>query len=163
VILLDDFLGEKSGMELSQLLTILDRYPVDVECKGGHLSLNAARIFFVTSNCHPARWYKDWPCDDSYVALARRFHGVITWIKSPGDLQHRPRWLDDQHFWFPQESNKTPTPMQWIPESFSSVPVNGNVVEELEDDLRAALREQQTLATAKVKPEVIDLTSDDDE
>lgn len=76
VALLDDFNGASSKMPLDFLLQILDRYPVNVELKGGSVSFTPERIY-ITSNIHPQNWYDYGSRPVHYEALARRIHQVI--------------------------------------------------------------------------------------
>jgi len=52
-ILFDDFCG---GMKYSQMLRFLDVYPLQVQTKGGFVTLNHKRII-ITSNKPPETWY----------------------------------------------------------------------------------------------------------
>jgi len=54
-VVIDEFRG---GIDLSHLLRWLDRYPVNVEIKGGSKPLMASTIW-ITSNLHPNDWYPD--------------------------------------------------------------------------------------------------------
>lgn len=53
-VIFDDFKG--SAMTLHDFQRVVDRYPMEVETKGGTIHLSAARYVF-TSNKHPADWY----------------------------------------------------------------------------------------------------------
>ncbi|UPW41515.1 replication associated protein [Myodefec virus RodL3_773] len=53
-VIFDDFKG--SSLTLHDFQRIIDRYPIDVEVKGGTTPLSATRYVF-TSNKHPADWY----------------------------------------------------------------------------------------------------------
>lgn len=53
-VVLDEFRG--SGMALTELLGVLDRYEFQVECKGGTRQLLAKKII-MTSIFHPKDWY----------------------------------------------------------------------------------------------------------
>lgn len=53
-VIFDDFKG--SSMSLHDFQRVVDRYPMDVEIKGGTIPLSAGRYVF-TSNKHPADWY----------------------------------------------------------------------------------------------------------
>lgn len=75
-VLLDDFNGAASKMSLSYVLQMLDRYPFDVEVKGGHKHL-LAKTIVLTSNNHPNTWWDYNTRLEGYKALARRFHKVI--------------------------------------------------------------------------------------
>lgn len=58
-ILIDDYRGDRdaSGLSLSDILNILDRWPHQVETKGGHLPFIAKKVY-ITSNVHTYEW---WP------------------------------------------------------------------------------------------------------
>ncbi|QIK03939.1 replication-associated protein [Northern red-backed vole stool-associated circular virus 116] len=53
-VIFDDFKG--SSMRLHDFQRVIDRYPHDVEVKGGFVPLSAKRYVF-TSNRHPSEWY----------------------------------------------------------------------------------------------------------
>lgn len=72
-ILIDDFAG---NIGLTQLLQILDRYPVQLPTKGFHCWF-CPDVVVVTTNCHPCNWYDYKERQDSYGALTRRFHKVF--------------------------------------------------------------------------------------
>ncbi len=52
-LLLDDFEG---NIPWTRLLNLLDRYPMTVETKGGHVAARWTRVI-ITSNLEPAEWY----------------------------------------------------------------------------------------------------------
>lgn len=72
-VLIDDFSG---NLRLVDTLRMLDRYPIQVPVKGGHVWWCPTRIF-ITSNVHPRKWYDYSQRADSYRALTRRFTQVI--------------------------------------------------------------------------------------
>lgn len=72
-VLIDDFSG---NLRLVDTLRMLDRYPVQVPIKGGHVWWCPTRIY-VTSNVHPRNWYDYSQRKDSYRALTRRFSRVV--------------------------------------------------------------------------------------
>ena len=72
VVLLDDFAGGKSKIGLTELLRLLDRYPVQVPIKGAYVWWYPERIY-VTTNLHPRLWYKWANREEQYAALMRRF------------------------------------------------------------------------------------------
>lgn len=55
-VLFDDFYGEEHGVSWGLLLRLLDRYPMQVEVKGGFVEW-APDIIYITSNKHPSLWY----------------------------------------------------------------------------------------------------------
>lgn len=75
-LLLDDFSGASSKLSLDYLLQLLDRYPIDVEVKGGYRPL-LATVIYITTNNHPRTWYDYTRREEQYRALARRVHRVI--------------------------------------------------------------------------------------
>lgn len=72
-VLIDDFAGNTG---LTQLLQILDRYPIQVETKGGHTWF-CPDFIAITSNLHPWEWYDYAKRTSSYAALKRRIHKVV--------------------------------------------------------------------------------------
>lgn len=71
-VCLDDFYG---WIKYHDMLRLLDRYPYQVEFKGGHLQFNS-KFIWITSNKHPRDWYKDMS-EEKYAALKRRFDIVV--------------------------------------------------------------------------------------
>lgn len=53
VIIIDEYSG---AWPIDYLLLVLDRYPLDVEVKGGNVQLKG-RLFIITSNTPPQEWY----------------------------------------------------------------------------------------------------------
>jgi len=72
-VLLDDF---KAWFPWSYLMQLLDRYPMQVETKGGFVHMRATR-FIITCNVHPAQWYHSDKCP--FEALARRVTEYFDW------------------------------------------------------------------------------------
>lgn len=74
-VILDDFYG---GIQYSELLRILDRYPLLVQTKGGNSNMNSKKIF-ITSNKSPREWYSNLfeGHKGDYTALARR---ITSWL-----------------------------------------------------------------------------------
>lgn len=70
VIVIDDFYG---WLPWSYLLQLLDRYPFQVEIKGGKIQFDSPNIF-ITSNTEPKTWYKNIPNDDMTPLLRRIDH-----------------------------------------------------------------------------------------
>lgn len=54
-VIIDEFAGR---IDISYLLTWLDRYPLICEIKGYSMPLEAIR-FWITSNLHPTEWYPE--------------------------------------------------------------------------------------------------------
>jgi hypothetical protein len=73
-VLIDDFSGK---LGLDELLRLLDKYPVQVECKGGHLWFKPTLIY-ITTNIDYFAWYDYSTRQDSLKALQRR---ITTYIK----------------------------------------------------------------------------------
>mgnify|MGYP000591172797 CR=1 FL=1 len=71
VCLFDDFRGD---VPISLLLQLLDRYPLHVPVKGGHVNWNPRRIY-ITSNVMPTLWYDSLDIS-TQDALQRRFNRI---------------------------------------------------------------------------------------
>lgn len=85
-VLFDEFDGAKSSTPLKHLLQYLDRYPIMLPVKGGHVACEFKRIY-ITSNYHPRDWY-DWvEREQQYDALKRRVSTVVWW--PIGGREHR--------------------------------------------------------------------------
>lgn len=74
-VIIDDFIGL---IALNYLLTWIDRYPCNVEVKGGSIPL-AATTFYITSNLDPNTWYKE-ITPEQLGALRRRFTTVVHFL-----------------------------------------------------------------------------------
>lgn len=80
VVIMDDFEGEKQ-VHFRRLLNIWDRYPTEVEIKGGFRPLKANK-FYVSSNLPPSSWY---PGQADLTPLYRRITSWLRWASgSPG-------------------------------------------------------------------------------
>lgn len=98
-VVLDDFDGKRSAAPLKQLLLILDRYPLRVEIKGGHVPWCPKRVY-ITTNFHPRDWYNWEEREQQYAALRRRFSRVLWWPTvdapvrdlTPGDADYVRFW-----------------------------------------------------------------------
>lgn len=75
ILLIDDFAGKKSGIYLSFILNVLDRYSCRLPVKGSMVLRRCSHIF-VTTNIHPRLWYDYDKREEHYKALARRFTDV---------------------------------------------------------------------------------------
>jgi len=75
-VVVDEFRG---GIDISHMLRWLDRYPVNVETKGGSIPLAASNIW-ITSNIHPRQWYPDLD-NETMEALLRRLE--VTQFHNP--------------------------------------------------------------------------------
>lgn len=79
VIVIDEYYG---WLPFDLLLRLCDRYPLLLETKGGQVQCVADHIV-ITSNLHPANWYKN-----NYLpALYRRFTDII-YMPSDGVQEH---------------------------------------------------------------------------
>lgn len=74
-VILDDFSGGISKFALTQVLRLLDRYPVQVPIKGSHVWW-IPKTIYITTNIHPFRWYEWKNRENQYQALWRRFSEV---------------------------------------------------------------------------------------
>lgn len=72
IVLLDDFYG---WLPWSYLLRLLDRYPLLVRSKAGHMQFSS-KVIMITSNLEPSRWYA-YNRGMSYETLERRFTCVM--------------------------------------------------------------------------------------
>lgn len=79
-VCLDDFYG---WIKYHDMLRLLDRYPLQLETKGGQVEFNSKRIW-ITSNKHPREWYKD-ITPEKYAALERRID-VICYLGEEGEV-----------------------------------------------------------------------------
>lgn len=76
VALIDDFCGKKSKVPLDYTLRLLDRYPVQIPCKGAFIWWVPKKVI-ITTNIHPENWY-DWHTRRrQWEALKRRIHRVV--------------------------------------------------------------------------------------
>jgi len=82
-VLVDDFRGDYC--KFHDLLTLIDRYPYRVECKGGSRQLRAERMFF-TSPVHPAAVYQGRTTED-VAQLTRRIDYIIRVVKNAEGLE----------------------------------------------------------------------------
>jgi len=81
-VIMDEFCGARSKMELSYLLRLMDKYPLKIEIKGSSRDFLATTIVF-TTNIHPREWYDFSDRMSQWPALQRRFAEV--WYKSDMD------------------------------------------------------------------------------
>ncbi len=72
VVIMDEFSGQ---LPLSTLLRLMDKYPLDVETKGGNRLFLAETIVF-TTNIHPQLWYTWENRESQWPALQRRFDEI---------------------------------------------------------------------------------------
>lgn len=82
-VVIDEFYG---WIAFDLLCRLLDRYPLNVETKGGSQSFVARRVI-ITSNKAPTEWYdKTKITPDRYAALARRLEGELGVVEYMGHL-----------------------------------------------------------------------------
>jgi len=72
-IVLDEYYG---WISWSFLLRLLDRFPIELEVRGGRVPCAAKRVF-ITSNSHPVDWYRYGP-RMAYQTLRRRITAIFT-------------------------------------------------------------------------------------
>ena len=79
VAIIDEFYGWLSWTEI---LRLCDRYPCQVETKGGSVQFVSKTLVFL-SNLHPLQWYNNPKCQ--YPTLARRIENLAQ-MRESGDL-----------------------------------------------------------------------------
>lgn len=90
-VLLDECCGQ---FPLNDMLMLLDKYAVQVEMKGSHSYLDVDLII-LTTNIHPALWYKDKDNvpyggrEEQGAALFRRFTKIF-WFRARDDVLEIP-------------------------------------------------------------------------
>lgn len=77
VLLLDEFVGQ---VKFQDLLCILDKYPYNVEVKGGVLPLLVKKVY-ICSNKDPVLWYDKYKGTEFEKALFRRIRNIIYFEK----------------------------------------------------------------------------------
>lgn len=111
-VIIDDFMH---WMCWTSMLQLLDRYPHQVETKGGTLPFVAKRII-ITSNLHPKEWYPamtekyGWEKDDegnSMNPLYRRIDLVRSYLRAQTLAQTQPQAT-------PAEITPPPPPSKWL-------------------------------------------------
>lgn len=70
-VIIDDFDGD---MPLNAFLRLTDRYPLQVETKGGYVNF-VARTIVITSNLRPEEWYPDLT-PERHAAVMRRLDEI---------------------------------------------------------------------------------------
>ncbi len=107
IVLLDDFAGAVNKISLTQLLRLLDRYPVQVPVKCAFTWWHPRKIY-ITTNIHPRDWYKWDRREGQYKALWRR----IAVLKVEGQILEngeRESYINNH----PLESYGLTTPQEW--------------------------------------------------
>ncbi len=75
-VLFDDFAGAASKITLTNMLNLIDRYPLQVPVKGEYTWWMPDKIY-ITTNIYPREWFKWENRVIQYQALARRFYAVF--------------------------------------------------------------------------------------
>lgn len=83
-LVLDDFYG---WIPWDLLLRMCDKYPLQVEIKGGSIQFTAPRIF-ITSNKHPRLWYNTEKLHVAFETFGRR---VYSWMEWTGYMTYTKR------------------------------------------------------------------------
>ncbi len=96
LVLMDEFTGASSRMDLDVLLKLIDSYPRRLQVKGSFTHFYPKRLA-ITSNVHPLKWY-DWNNRHAqYFALRRRIKSVWIYFK----LGEKPKLADEEFWWDP--------------------------------------------------------------
>lgn len=74
-VVLDDFYG---WIPFSELLRVLDRYPLRVPIKGAFVEFTS-EVIYITSNKDPEEWYDKENIHGTLEALFRRINEMWTW------------------------------------------------------------------------------------
>lgn len=108
--LLDDFAGKMSKLSLTNTLQLLDRYPIAVPVKGGHVWWMPERLL-ITTNIHPRGWYEWKKREVHWRALKRRFTEIRVFEEDEDHTvtvystkQEVDEFLEDRDLW-PEEEN----------------------------------------------------------
>lgn len=101
-VLIDEFTGAASRMDLDILLKLIDTYPRRMQVKGSFTHFHPSEIQ-ITTNVHPLKWYNWDNRQAQYLALKRRFTRVLIFF----DINKKPLVADDD-FWWDEELNPPP-------------------------------------------------------
>lgn len=113
-VCIDDFAGGKSGIPLSSLLNIMDKWDTQVEIKGGTVMLRHD-LMFITTNIHPKDWYEYEGRQVHYEAIKRRVTQVWT-------MEHYvPKVLDKEFFFSRYEGETTAKETYMVPHNFAQL------------------------------------------
>lgn len=106
-VLIDDFAGRASKMQLSMVLQLLDRYPIQIPMKGSFVWW-MPDIIIVTSNFHPRNWYNYTNREQHWLALSARFHEVwyFPGIGEEAEEQIPEEYFQNKDLW-PDDVNNT--------------------------------------------------------
>ncbi len=94
LVLLDDFAGRASKIGLTDVLQLLDSYPIMLQNKGGFV-WSAIRRIMVTTNLDPRKWYDYTGREVHYQALRRRFYSIVEWKT----VTSNPETPENDEFW----------------------------------------------------------------
>jgi len=84
VVIIDEYCGQ---WPIAYLLTVLDRYPMNIEYKGGSTQLQA-RMFIITSNTPPQEWYLTAPQEQKDALLRRCNRNIqVTSLEQEIDIE----------------------------------------------------------------------------
>ena len=76
-VIIDDYRPSKE-MSLNYLLRLFDRYPLQVESKGGYLVMNSTKFYVCVPDRHDVLFGKcDWIGDDKIDQLTRRITKIV--------------------------------------------------------------------------------------
>lgn len=87
IVLIDDFntkfFGHTQKEDVAFMLQLLDRYPMNVEFKGGSVPFNS-KFIFITSNYDPTDWFPEVfeACGEQRKAFRRRFTEVRKYTRA---------------------------------------------------------------------------------
>lgn len=109
-VVIDEFYG---WLSLDLLCRLLDRYPCNVETKGGSVSFVARRIF-ITSNMPPTQWYSKLPPQRT-AALDRRLTGDCGKIEHMATNDLVVTNLPNNDDRAAESSSAARAPTDWIP------------------------------------------------
>lgn len=95
-VILDEFAG---WLKFTDLLRLMDRYPMQVQNKGGFVNFAPKRIF-ITSNYHPWDWYKNEKIKYNMTALYERVEHWY-WVEKDQEPQHFANFAELEAIHFP--------------------------------------------------------------
>ncbi len=99
IVLLDDFSGSSSHMNLVALLQLLDRNPIQVPIKGGYVLWLPEKIY-LTTNLLPSKWYTWEGRGQQYLALARRFTSVRVYYGNDVYIEYKKEENEWKEGWW---------------------------------------------------------------
>ncbi len=107
VVLIDEFRGQ---YPMSDMLQILDCYPISVETKGGHVRYQPDHVF-LTTNMHVYRMYADHD-QDTRDAFFARFHEVVWFYEN---RKYRILEIDEMRAFFDDPNWNIDTGREYMP------------------------------------------------